>query len=82
MYTQFTNMDTRRLEGDEAAQTIVEILKEADEPLTTRQVQEETQKRMVRCPDTTIVFLNRLRQKGIINGERNKEARGWIWWVD
>lgn len=75
-------MDIRRLEGDEATKTIVKILKQADEPLTTRQVQEETQKRMVRCPDTTIVFLNRLRQKGVIHGERNKEARGWIWWVD
>ncbi|MBD3207003.1 hypothetical protein GF319_11765 [Candidatus Bathyarchaeota archaeon] len=75
-------MDTRRLEGDEATKTIVEILEQAEEPLTTRQVQEETQKRMVRCPDTTIVFLNRLRQKGVIHGERNKKARGWIWWVD
>jgi predicted transcriptional regulator len=82
MYLTFNPMNTRKLEGDEAVQTIVDILKEADTPLTTRQVQEETQKRMVRCPDTTIVFLNRLRQKGVIKGERNKEARGWIWWVD
>jgi predicted transcriptional regulator len=82
MYLTFNPMDTRRLEGDEAIQTIVDILKEAEAPLTTRQVQEETQKRMVRCPDTTIVFLNRLRQKGVIKGERNKEARGWVWWLD
>ena len=82
MYLPFNPMDTRRLEGDEAIQTIVDILKEAEAPLTTRQVQEETQKRMVRCPDTTIVFLNRLRQKGVIKGERNKEARGWVWWLD
>jgi predicted transcriptional regulator len=75
-------MDTRRLEEDEAVQIIVGILKEAETPLTTRQVQEGTQKRMVRCPDTTIVFLNRLRKKGVIKGERNKEARGWVWWVD
>lgn len=74
-------MEPRNLEGDEAAQMILTILKEAGKPLTTREVQTETQKRLVRCPDSTIVFLNRLRQKGIIYGERNKEARGWIWWV-
>ena len=76
------NMDKRRLEGDEAVQTIVEILRKADEPLTTRKVQEEIHKKMVRCPDTTIVFLNRLRQNGTISGERRKEAKGWVWWID
>jgi repressor of nif and glnA expression len=74
-------MEPRNLEGDKASQMIIMILKEASKPLTTREVQAETQKRLVRCPDSTIVFLNRLRQRGIIHGERNKEARGWIWWV-
>jgi repressor of nif and glnA expression len=74
-------MEPRNLEGDEASQMIITILKEAGKPLTTREVQAETQKRLVRCPDSTIVFLNRLRQRGIIHGERNKEARGWVWWV-
>jgi hypothetical protein len=36
----------------------------------------------VRCPDSTVVFLNRLRIKGRVNGERSRERRGWIWWVD
>ena len=74
-------MEPRNLEGDEASQMIITILKEAGKSLTTREVQAETQKRLVRCPDSTIVFLNRLRQRGIIHGERNKEARGWVWWV-
>ena len=75
-------MEPRRLEGDEAAQLILEILREAGRPLSTREVQEETSRRLVRCPDATIVFLNRLRQGGVIHGMRSKERRGWVWWVD
>jgi repressor of nif and glnA expression len=75
-------MEPRRLEGDEAAQQIITILKEAGRPLSTREISEETRKRLVRCPDATIVFLNRLRQRGVIQGQRSKERRGWVWWVD
>ena len=75
-------MDLRKVEGDEATQVILDILKTAKHPLTTREVQEETQKQLVRCPDTTAVFLNRLRSKGLIKGERSREKRGFIWWID
>ena len=61
---------------------ILQILREAGEPVTTRQIQEETDKRLLRCPDSTIVFLNRLRIKGVIRGERSRERRGWVWWVE
>ena len=71
-----------RFEDDEAVQAILSILKEAGEPITTRTVGEEMQKLQLRCPDTTIVFLNRLRKRGLINGERSKEKRGWVWWVN
>ncbi len=74
-------MDTRIPEGDEAIDAILGILKKAGEPITTREVGEEMQKLQLRCPDSTIVFLNRLRKSGHINGERSKEKRGWIWWV-
>jgi hypothetical protein len=75
-------MSVRRLEGDEAVDLILRVLREAGEPLTTREVQRETERRMVRCPDSTVVFLNRLRGKGVIKGERSRERRGWIWWVE
>jgi hypothetical protein len=52
-------MSLRRLEGDEAANLIVQVLREA-----------------------TAVFLNRLRNRDVIKGERSKERRGWIWWVE
>ena len=75
-------MDYRSLAGDEAVEFILQILKEAGRPLTTREVQAETQKKLVRCPDTTVVFLNRLRTRDLIHGQRSKERRGWIWWVE
>jgi hypothetical protein len=74
-------MDARVPEGDEAIYAILGILKRAGKPVTTREVGEEMQKLQLRCPDSTIVFLNRLRKKGVINGERSKELRGWIWWT-
>ena len=74
-------MDARVPEGDEAIDAILGILKSAGKPVTTREVGEEMQKLQLRCPDSTIVFLNRLRKKGVINGERSKELRGWIWWT-
>ncbi len=75
-------MEPRELKGEEASKTIIDILRRAGRPLSTREVQAETQKLLVRCPDSTIVFLNRLRQSGAIHGERSREARGWVWWVD
>ena len=75
-------MASDRFEDDEAVQAILSILRKAGEPITTRTVGEEMQKLQLRCPDTTIVFLNRLRKRGLINGERSKEKRGWVWWVN
>lgn len=72
----------RRLENNEAVTLILQVLKDAERPLTTREIQTETEKRMVRCPDSTAVFLNRLRINGLINGERSREHRGWTWWVE
>jgi hypothetical protein len=74
-------MEHRVLKGEEADQLILTLLKEAGHPLTTRELQEETQRRLVRCPDSTAVYLNNLRLKGLVHGEMSKERRGWIWWV-
>ena len=75
-------MGYRRLEEQEATDLVLQVLKEAERPLTTREVQAEAEKKLVRCPDSTVVFLNRLRMKGVIKGERSKERRGWVWWVE
>ena len=74
-------MEPRILRGDEADKLIIQLLKDAGKPLTSREVQAETEKRLVRCPDTTVVYLNKLRINGTIKGEMNKEKRAWIWWI-
>jgi hypothetical protein len=63
-------------------QAILSILREAGKPIKTRTVGEGMLKRQLRCPDTTIVFLNKLRKQGLIRGKYSKEQRGWIWWLD
>jgi len=63
------------------AEFIISLLRKARKPLTTREVQESTEKALVRCPDSTVVFLNRLRLKGLIEGELSKEKRSWVWWI-
>lgn len=75
-------MGYRRLKGDEAVDLILSVLRAAGRSMTTREVQEETERRRVRCPDSTAVFLNRLRLRDLIKGERSKDRRGWIWWVE
>ncbi len=75
-------MEPRKAEGDVAIEAIMGILRRAGKPVTTREVGVEMQKLQLRCPDTTIVFLNKLRRNGVIHGERSKELRGWIWWVN
>ena len=75
-------MERRSLSEKEAIELILSILKATGKPLTTREIEEQTQKRLVQCPDKTPVFLNRLRLKGIVKGELSPERRGWIWWIE
>jgi len=75
-------MSVRSLSEEEAIQLILSILRAAGKPMTTKQIEEETRKRLVQCPDKTPVFLNRLRLKGTIKGQLSAERRGWIWWIE
>ncbi|MDP2900404.1 MAG: hypothetical protein Q8O47_05495 [Candidatus Bathyarchaeota archaeon] len=74
-------MEPKVLKGEDADRLIIQLLSEAGRPLTTREIQAETERRLVRCPDSTVVFLNKLRLSGTIHGEMSKERRGWVWWV-
>jgi len=74
-------MSLKKLSEKEAVELVISILKEAEKPLTTREIEEETRKRMASCPDKTPVFLNKLRIKGIIEGKLSAERKGWVWWI-
>jgi len=71
----------RKLGEKEAAELILDILRKAEGSLTTREIERETRKLLVACPDSTPVFLNRLRIQGIVEGQLSRERRGWVWWI-
>jgi len=75
-------MNSNKLNEKEATKIILSILKKAEKPLSTRDIEGETRKLLIACPDNTPVFLNRLRLKGIIKGQLSPERRGWIWWIE
>ncbi len=75
-------MERRSLSEAEAIELILSILKTAGKPLTTREIEAETQNKLVQCPDNTPVFLNKLRLKGLVKGELSPERRGWVWWIE
>ena len=74
-------MSLKKLGEKEAIEIILDILRKAEGPLTTREIEEETKKLLVSCPDSSPVFLNRLRIQGVIEGQLSKERRGWTWWI-
>jgi hypothetical protein len=82
MYQDEKEKDFTKVQSDNAINYILSLLKNAGRPLSTREVQQETEKNLIRCPDSTIVFLNKLRLKGFIKGKRSKEKHGWIWWIE
>jgi hypothetical protein len=56
------------------------ILREANKPLTTKELQQEVHKRVDFCLFDSVVALNLMRVSGTIKGERTE--RGWVWWVE
>jgi predicted transcriptional regulator len=71
----------KKLEEDEARVVVLRILKE-EGPMTTVQIEERVQKRGEECPDSVVLFLSKLRLKGVIKGKVSQEHRGWLWWVE
>jgi len=71
-------MDEQKKVGPEL---IVSVLREAGEPLTTKQLQAEVKKVQSLCLASSVVALNLMRIRGTIKGKRN-EDKTWVWWVD
>ena len=77
------------LDRDEPASVMNEV--EAEEyvkrlllvrgPMTTHEIEAMAAGAGRRCPDQTVLFLVKLKQRGIIDGEVSMERRGWVWWL-
>jgi len=75
-------LSEHKLSEEESFDLIVSVLKAAGKPLTTRDVEGEIRKRLISCPDSLPVLLNRLRLRGLVKGQLSAERRGWVWWIE
>jgi hypothetical protein len=68
------------MNDEEAEAFVIRLLKEQG-PLSTMQIEKLARKEHKRCPDQTVIFLTKMRKKGLIKGDASMERRGWVWWV-
>jgi len=76
------SLSEHKLTEEESFELILSVLKAAGKPLTTRDVDGEIRKRLISCPDSLPVLLNRLRLRGLVKGQLSAERKGWIWWIE
>ena len=48
-------------------------------PLSTMEIEMLSRAKKRRCPDQTVLFLSKMRSKGLIEGEASIEKNGWLW---
>lgn len=66
--------------ASEAEEFVIELLKSSG-PLTTMEIEKAARREHKRCPDQTVLFLTKMRRKGLIKGEASLEKKGWLWQV-
>ena len=68
------------MDASAAERFVIEMLKSCG-PMTTMQIEIAARKDNKRCPDQTVLFLTKMKKKGLIKGEASLERRGWVWWL-
>ncbi len=63
------------------AESFVLRLLSQEGPLSTMEIEKRARADHKRCPDQTVLFLMKMKKKGLIKGEASLEKRGWVWWV-
>ncbi len=59
---------------------VLELLRSRG-PMTTMEIEKSARREHKRCPDQTVLFLTKMRKKGLIMGEASLERRGWVWHI-
>jgi hypothetical protein len=70
--------ETLAMNDDEAEAFVIRLLKEQG-PQSTMQIEKLARKEHKRCPDQTVIFLMKMKKKGLIRGEASLEKKGWVW---
>lgn len=66
------------MDEDEAESYVLKLLREKG-PMTTMQIEKLARDQRRKCPDQTVIFLTKMRKKGLLKGEASLEHRGWLW---
>lgn len=61
----------------EAEDYVIGLLEKG--PMTTMDIERASASAGRRCPDQTVLFLTKMRGKGLVKGEVSQERRGWLW---
>jgi hypothetical protein len=62
----------------EAEEYVLHLLR-VKGPLTTMEIEKLADQEHRRCPDQTVLFLTKMRGKGLIEGAASIEKKGWLW---
>ena len=62
----------------QAEATVLALLSKSG-PMTTAEIERAVASSGRRCPDQTVLFLTKMKGKGLIKGEVSQERRGWLW---
>lgn len=68
----------RVMTTSEAEDYVLGLLKK-EGPMTTMEIERVSASAGRRCPDQTVLFLTKMRGKGLVRGEVSHERRGWLW---
>ena len=66
------------MDDAQAEAYVIHLLHERG-PSSTMEIERLARKEHKRCPDQTVVFLTKMKKKGLIKGEVSLEKRGWLW---
>ncbi len=61
------------------AESFITALLRKRGPLTTMEIEKLAAAEDKKCPDHTVMFLTKMRKKGLIRGDVSQEKRGWLW---
>ena len=73
-----TSSGIRQMTAGEAEEYVLSLLS-VKGPLTTMEIEKLAGEERRRCPDQTVLFLAKMRGKGLIDGEPSTERKGWLW---
>jgi predicted transcriptional regulator len=73
-------IDVEIMDVTSAEEFVLGLLR-AQGPMTTMEIEKLARKEHKHCPDQTVMFLIKMKKKGLIKGEASLERKGWVWWT-